>query len=242
MKYCLLCFLLIFSLTSCTVTESMTINENGEGTITVNELRDEQSYMQWVGEDYNKENFYKDSTYVVQDLIAVYAETFARLPDFEKEIFRQYNRVKVHEYKSAVEKIFRNTITYSFKKVNTIPDLYKAIDYADDIVHNYALSAEEHYYKVAYFYDGNIFKRTVIITNPVELEKQKASIGNMTKQYAAFKVKQDLILEYHFSKPIKSVSHPAAQISSDRKSVTIQLILSDCLINPESSSVEVVFD
>jgi hypothetical protein len=38
-----------------------------------------------------------------------------------------------------------------------VPDLYKTEDYADDLENNYALTAEKHYYKVSYDFDGTIF-------------------------------------------------------------------------------------
>jgi hypothetical protein len=37
--------------------------------------------------------------------------------------------------------------------------LYKTEDYADDLENNYALTAEKHYYKVSYDFDGTIFKK-----------------------------------------------------------------------------------
>jgi hypothetical protein len=44
-----------------------------------------------------------------------------------------------------------------------IIDLYKIDDYVDDIRRNYALSAEEHYYKVGYAFEGNHFNRQLLL-------------------------------------------------------------------------------
>jgi hypothetical protein len=41
---------------------------------------------------------------------------------------------------------------------------------------------------------------------------------------------------------IKSVSNPKAQISLDQKSLQIDFKITDCLQNPESTNLEVVFE
>lgn len=242
MRYTILTLLLSFCCKSCQVSETLTLDEKGQGSITVTELRDEQSYMQLVGEEYTKESFFKDETYLFQDVIVKHQETFARLPDFEKAIFQKYAAVTVHEFKSAIEKIFRTTIKHSFNAVEEIPDLYKTEDYADDIVNNYALVAEEHYYVVSFCLKDNVFSRKVNITNPTELKKQQDEISNLKKRYDAFNLKQNLLLDYHFARKIKSVSNPLAQISEDRKSLQLKLLLSDCLSDPESTNLEVFFE
>jgi hypothetical protein len=57
-------------LTSCQITEKLTINSDGSGIITQEVLRDEQSYQLIMGEEYSKEEEYQDTTYVFKDVIA----------------------------------------------------------------------------------------------------------------------------------------------------------------------------
>ncbi len=234
--------LLVFFLTSCQVTETIYLNENGTGKIETVSLRDEHSYMQLAGENYSKEEIFRDTTYVFEDLIAKHSETFSRLPAFEKAIFQKFATVKVHIKKSSFEKEFRTTITQNFNKIEEVADLYKTEEYADDIENNYALVAEEHYYSVNYAFDGSLFKRIVKITDAVELKKQQDKIEGYKTQVSKFKITQPYHLKYHFPRKIKSVSNSNAKISEDRKSLELQFLIADCLVNPESTNLEVVLE
>jgi len=236
-------FLLLILLTgSCQVTETLRLNPDGSGTIEVTELRDEHSYMQLAKEEYSKEDIFKDTTYVFTDYFKKYAETFARTPKEDQEVYLKYSNVKVNIKKSSYEKEFRTTVSQSFNKETDIADLYKAEDYADNIKKNYALTAEEHYYKVNYTFENNHFNRTVKITDSIQLKKEFDQIEKIKTHYKGYKLVQSYVLDYHFSRKIQSVSNPLAKISGDRKSLTLQFLLTDCKQNPEITNLEVVLE
>ena len=235
--------LLILLLTvSCQVTETLYINADGSGTIKTIAVRDEQSYMQLVGENYAKEEKFVDTTYVFSDYIKQYADNFSKLPTAEKEVYAKFKDVNVHIKKSSFDKEFRNTIWQDFKKVEHIADLEKTENYADNLKHNYALSAEEHYYTVSYTFDGTVFKRIVIVTDPVELKKRQDLISERKSQLSKFKIAQSYTLSYHFPKKIKSVSNPNATISEDKKSVKLVFEIATVLQDPVSTTLEVVLE
>ena len=227
-------------LTSCQITETLTINTDGSGKITQEVVRDEQSYQLLMGEDYSKEEEYQDTTYVFKDVIAKNQETFSRLTKFEKEVFEKFNPVTVHIKKSSIEKHFKTTFTQEFKVVEEVADLLKTENYVSDIIHNYALAAEEHYFSVQYTYDGKIFKRIVKITNPERLKTEQARVEANKKYYATLKLVENFVLKYQFPLKIKSVSNPNAKISSDQKSLQLDFKITDCLYNPENTNLEVV--
>lgn len=239
-KYTLL--LLVLFLTSCQITETIYLNQDGTGKIETESLRDEHSYMQLAGENYSKEEKFEDTTYVFKDFITKYSETFSKLPISEKAVFQKYATVNVHIKKSSFEKEFRTTITQNFNKISAVADLYKTQEYADDLEHNYALTAEEHYYSVSYTFDGSLFKRIVKITDEVELKKQQDKISELKTRAANFKINQTYVLKYHFPRKIKSVSNANAKISDDKKSLELQFLISDCLQNPESTNLEVILE
>ena len=241
MKKYIVLFLLAF-LSSCQVTETITIKPDGSGTIALTRLRDEQSYMQVAGEKYNSEEKFVDTTYVFSEYINKYAENFVRLPNAEKEIFNKFKDVKVHIKKSSFEKEFKNTISQAFDKIEAVADLYKTEEYADDIENNYALAAEEHYYSINYTYDGRVFKRIVKITDAVELKKQQDMIEGYKTQLSKFKITQPYMLKYHFPRKIMTVSNTNAKISEDKKSLELQFLIMDCLQNPESTNLEVILE
>ena len=235
------CFLLLITV-SCQVTETLHLNPDGSGSIEVVELRDENSYMQLVKEAYSKEDIYKDTTYVFSDYFQKYSETFNRTAPEDQAVYKHYSNVKVHSKKSSYDKEFRTTISQNFQKASEIVDLYKTEDYADNIKNNYALSAEEHYYKVRYDYTDNHFSRIVKITDSTHFKNQMDKIEQYKTYYKGHKLVQNFQLKYYFPRKIQSVSNPLATISADRKSLSLQLLLTDCLQNPEITNLEVVLE
>ncbi len=241
MKFSVLPFFIIFA-TSCQFSETIRIEADGSGTIQTNSLRDEQSYLKLVLGNYNNEEIFQDTTYVVKDFINKHAETFNRISDADKAVFRKYTNVQVHIKNSSYEKEFRTTITQKFATPNDIADLYKTTEYVSDIRNNYALSAEEHYYKVNYFFDGKVFNRKVVITDDAELKKQVARIDTLKTRYGKLDLLQSYRLEYHFPKRIKSFSNPNAIVELDQKTLVLDFFISDCLQNPKSTDLEVILE
>ncbi|WP_149208322.1 hypothetical protein [Flavobacterium johnsoniae] len=241
MKY-LSIFLLLVSFTSCQVTETITINPDGSGVVEMKQDREENSYMRLAGEEYTKENVFKDTTYIFKDYINKYNENFLKYLPEEQQLFQKYANVKVHTKRSSFEKEYRNEFVLHFNTVSEIPDLYKTEDYASDIEHNYALSAENHYFRIGYNFDGKTFSRLVSIINETELEKAKKQSKEFNAKYGALKLVQSYVLNYHFPRNIKSVSNSKAFISADKRSLTLEFLLSDCLQDPEMTNLEVVFE
>jgi hypothetical protein len=227
---------------SCQVTETIHLNPDGSGSIEVADLRDENSYMQLAKEEYSKENIYRDTTYVFGDYIKKHQETFSRTPVADQKVFLRYSEVKVRRKQSSYEKEFLTTYTQNFQKASDIVDLYKTDHYLDDVKNNYALSAEEHYYKVNYTFEGNHFNRTVKVIDSLMLKKEFDEIEKLKTKYKGYKLLQSYVLNYHFPRKIQSVSNPLAKINEDRKSLSVQFLLTDCLQNPESTNLEVVLE
>lgn len=199
MKY-LSCLLILILFVSCQITETIIINSDGSGTIEIEQLRDENSYMQLVGEEYSKENVFQDTTYIFKGYIEKYKQNFAKYKPEEQQLFQKYANVKTQIKRSSYEKEFRTVFTLHFDKVHEIPDLFKTEDYASDIQHNYALTAEEHYFRIGYAFDGKVFKRSDAIINTAEFEKAKLQVENFEKKYSSSKLAQIYVLKYHFPK------------------------------------------
>lgn len=234
------CAFFIITLHSCQVTETIHLNSDGSGSILVEEMRDEQSYQLIAGENYSKEEKFEDTTYVFQNYVQKYAETFEKLTPFEKSVYEKHYPVDVKIKKSSYEKEFRTQLSQQFKTISEVADLYKTEDYADNIQNNYALSAEKHYYSVAFSFSDNHFKRIVLITNPEELKKQQEELAKIKERISTFPLKQSFELRYYFPKPIQSVSNAKAVISADKKSFVLTFSLIEVVTNPESTNLEVI--
>ena len=235
-------FLLPFLTISCQVTETLHLNADGSGNIEVINLRDENSYMQIARENYSKEDIFKDTTYVFGDYIKKHQETFSRTPIADQRVFLRYAEVKIHKKASSYDKEFRTTYTQNFQKATDIVDFSKTEHYLNDIKNNYALAAEEHYYNVCYDYNGNRFHRTVTITDTLMQKKEFDKIEEIKEKYKGYKLVQNYFLNYHFPRKIQSVSNSLAKISNDRKALSLQFLLSDCLQNPLITNLEVILE
>ena len=234
-------FLLLVTLPlliSCEVTETVHINDDYSGTVVFDSHRNENSYLQIAGENYTKETAEQDTTYVFKDYIAKYNTNFVKYTETEKALFNRFKEVTVHLKKSAFEKEFRTTISQEFQKVEDVADLSKTENYVSDIVHNYALTAEEHYYTIQYTLQNKQFNRIVTITNDTILKKEKEKLSSYNKIYD-LKLMQSYILEYHFPTKIKSVSNSSAVISDDKKSLKLQFAILDFLKDPLSTNLTV---
>lgn len=227
---------------SCQVTETIHLNADGSGIIELIELREENSYMQIAKENYSSENIFRDTTYVFGDYIKKHQETFSRTAVADQNVFLRYSDVKIHRKASSYDKEFRTTYTQNFQKASDIVDLSKTDHYLDDIINNYALSAEEHYYKVSYSYMNNRFNRTVTIIDTLEQKKEYDKIEGLKTKYKGYKLVQNYILNYHFPRKIQSVSNANAVIGEDQKSLKLEFLLTDCLQNPLITNLEVVLE
>ncbi len=79
-------FTFIFAI-SCKLSETIYIDAEGSGTIKTSSLRDEQSYLKLVLGNYNNEDIFKDTTYVVKDFISKHSETFNRISEDDNAVF-----------------------------------------------------------------------------------------------------------------------------------------------------------
>lgn len=235
--------LFLFLLAGCQVSETITINNDGSGNIEIIELRDE-NFFQKINSLNNiiEEEKFVDSTYIFGDFIKKHSKTFSITPVEHQKIFERYGAVKVLVQKNSYDKVFRNTYTQNFESTKQIVDLYKTDDYLDDIIKNYSLDAEEHYYSVNYTFDDIVFKRIVKITNNELLKKENTIINNYKSRLLNFNPINSYILNYNFPRTIKSVSNPNAKIGRDKKSLILEFFLSDCLQNPEITNLEVVLE
>ena len=64
----------------------------------------------------------------------------------------------------------------------------------------------------------------------------------MKNRYSQFKINQPYVLKYYFPRKIKSVSNANAKISEDKKALELQFLITDCVVNPESTNLEVLLE
>ena len=239
---------LIATLTSCTLTENIYVNDNGTGKFSVD--MDGSSLMAMAGEQLGdqmgadtKKNI--DTTFTFKQLFEEKKDSIAKLsPEAQKELKKLENFV-VNTKMNAEKKEFLMTLSTDFKNVNELQDAVQALSSLQKLEGGansstpFAGGLGDNNSKLSYTYDGKKFTRKAVIDKQKLAEKGKESEADMSKMIFA---SSTYILKYHFPKRIKKVSNPTALFSEDRKSITIQYPFTDYMENPDKLNFDVEFE
>lgn len=232
--------IVLFSATSCHITEDIYIKEDGSGYLGAEVLRDENAYLQFQGDDYVLKEEYVDSAYVMKDVIENERATFDRFMVEDQDLLMRYSGVKVHLKKDSFSKEYKVAFSQSFGKIEDVEDLSKLLDYVDDLKYNYVMDPQGKRTHLSYTFDENVFRRNFKILNQKEFDSYKDQIQNARQLVNISNF--SYTANYHFPRKIKKVSHPDAVISSDGKTLTLKQSLIDCLDNPDLAILEVVLE
>lgn len=238
---------LVATLTSCTFTENMYINDNGAGKFSVD--IDGSALMEMAGDQLGnqmgadaKKNV--DSTFTFKQLIAEKQDSISKLsPEAQKEIKKLENFV-FNIKMNGEQKQFLMNIATDFKSVNELQDILQSMSALQKLEGGNAPSTPfaglgDNKSKLSYTYDGKKFTRKAIIDKQKITEKAADSTADMSKMMFA---SSNYIIKYHFPKPVKKVSNPNALFSDDRKTITIQYPFTDYMENPDKLNFDVEFE
>lgn len=238
---------LIATLTSCTFTENITINDNGSGKFSVD--LDGSSMMAMAGDQLGEQmgadaKKDMDSTFTFKQLFEEKKDSIAKLsPEMQKELKKIENFV-VHTKMSSEKKEFLMTLSTDFKNVNEMQDILQTISTLQKLEGGTGMNPlgsnfGDNKSKLNYTYDGKKFTRKAIIDKQKLTEKAKDSTADMSKMIFA---SSNYVVKYHFPKKIKKVSNPNALFSEDRKTITIQYPFTDYMENPDKLNFDVEFE
>lgn len=233
-------FFILFLATSCHFKEAIYINEDGSGRIEAECVRDENIYMQSMGEEYFTHEEFTDSTYVVKDVIEKEKEIFSRFLPEHQALLRRYENVKVRTKKDSYAKEYRKMVSVAFKDINEVEDLTKVYDFVDDLKNNYPMKPEGKRTHLNYTFDGTTFRRNFKVLNQARYDEYKETIVSYKQILNASNF--SYTANYYFPRKIKSVSNPDAVLSADGKKLTLKMSAIDCLERPELAFLEVVLE
>lgn len=245
MKQLSILLLGLFLLTSCEITEKVYIDQ--QGNVSYSSNMDLTQMMQMVPKDELKENDYPIDSIFTVDGIAKSNTDFSKgfEGDEEREIMKNFkihvkldddvsfmnmilDKKNLNEFNSFMSNLSSNIETINAKRMKqneALPDSAQ-IDLVDIPIFSMPKLS----------YNKKSFKRTGPIKSITETSKSEQMEGmegfvNMIK----FK------LEYHFDRPIKSVSDKSARLSPDAKTVYIEKPMSEAADNPKAFDFEVKF-
>ncbi|MFI0430517.1 hypothetical protein [Mariniflexile sp. HMF6888] len=244
--FALFCLVIFITLFSCQFSENIYINADGSGKM---EFSFDGSQLMQMAGDKIGENQEKaiDSTFSFKELFDTMRDSISKLSEEEQQKIKSLEPFNMHMVMDPKTSKMTFDMFTDFKKVSELQDMFKAMKSFGDLKGNEKASGENNPFssfggdgttELDYNYDGKIFKRTARIIDKEAYKQVTDSLGQMAMMFGSSTYK----LNYHFPKPIKSVSNETAMFSSDRKSFTVEFDFMDYIANPEALNLEVVLE
>lgn len=231
--------------TSCQFSENIYINEDGTGRVSFN--MDGAELMEKLGEQMAKSDEKRvDSTISFKDLFKDQQDSISKLSQAEQDKLKKLEAFKMHMVVDAEKKEMNMDMYSDFKSVSELQDMFATMNTAGDIdksnnpnskaaANPMASLGSEGSSTTNYSYNGNIFKREVVVLDEEKLAAVKDSLGQAEMMFAS----SEYTLNYHFPRKIKSVSLDNAKISEDGKSFSVSVNFLQYIQDPESLNLEV---
>lgn len=246
MKKLLLLLLVVFTFSSCTFTEEITINPDGTGKYDLN--IDGSALMAMMPQDSvgGKKEKAIDSTFSFQQLFEEKKDSIAKLPKAQQEKMKKMEKFNLRMLMNYETKKFFFSLNTDFKSVSELQDVMdnmSEMQTMNKVTKEASLNPmgdasmfRSNGSKLNYVYDGKKFIRKAI----VDKTALKKAIDS-TDSYKMIFESSKYILKYHFPKAVKSVSNKSALFSEDRKTITIEHAFNEYMNEPEKLNFEVVF-
>ncbi|MBP0903240.1 hypothetical protein ACFSKN_14815 [Mariniflexile gromovii] len=233
-------------LTSCQFSENIYINADGSGKMEFS--FDGSQLMQMAGDKMGESQEKAiDSTFSFKELFSSMKDSISKLSEEEQQKLKRLEPFNMHMVMDPKTSKMNFEMFTDFKNVNELQDMFKAMKSFGDLKGKEKAGAENNPFssfggdgttELDYKYDGKTFKRTAKILDKEAHKQVTDSIGQMAMMFGSSTYK----LNYHFPKPIKSVSNETAMFSADRKTVTVEYGFMDYIANPEALNLEVVLE
>ena len=226
----------IFLLTSCMFTEEIYLNNDGSGNYAFN--IDLSEMMKSMGEmslkDSLKESKVLDTIVFFKDILEEYKDSIATLDKEDKEIIEALKDLKLHMHVDEEKGEMLMDFKMDFKDISELKNMEQKIAKAQ------ALSDKKKKDKsmpsnsdVSYSFKDKTFSRNVSLK---DLSEEQL---NEIKQASSFLEGGLYKIIYHFESEIKSVSFDGAQISDDKKTMTIEIPMDSIIKNQKLLDFEV---
>ncbi|WP_452601409.1 hypothetical protein [Pontimicrobium sp. MEBiC06410] len=243
----LLACLLVFVLTSCQFSEDIYINEDGSGKMSFS--FDGSELMQMAGDEMGGKEEVIDSTFSFKELFDTKRDSISKLSAEEQEKLKSLEPFNMHMVMNTKTSEMKFDMYREFSKADELQDMFKAMNNfsnmkgkgaakVNDPNNPFSSLGKNGSTELSYSYNGRVFTRTAKILDKEAYKQMTDSISKMSMMFASSKYK----LNYHFPKPIKSVSNEKALYSADRKSVTVEYGFMEYVSNPEALNLEVILE
>lgn len=242
LKFLVLSLVMVF-FTSCQFSENIYINEDGSGKMEFS--FDGSELMVMAGDEMAKDGEEAvDSVMSFKDMLYEKRDSISKLPKEEQEKLKALEPFSVRTLMNPETKEMKINMFADFKNVSELQNMFETLSKVQDFDNSKAPKQDNPFNmnsgntKLSYTFDGKTFTRSATIVDR-DIHKMAAdSLSKMSMMFTSSKYK----LNYHFPRPIKSVSNDKAMFSGDRKSVTIEFGFMDYATDPESLNLTIVLE
>ncbi len=220
----------VLLLTSCMFTEEIYINKNGSGNYAF-KIDMSEMLTSMEGEttkDSLKKSKALDTIIFFKDIIIENKDSIAKLSKEDQQLINELQDLKLHMLVNEEKKQMLLDFNLDFKNLDELKNIQKKINKAQALNDKKNNPQKDMTFNadVTYTLDKKMFSRNVKLKNlsTEEFEKHTKSTSMLEGTYQ---------LIYHFEKDIKSVSYKFAQISADKKTMTIEVDMDTLIKNPK---------
>lgn len=242
-KVCLL-LLLTIVLVSCQFSETMVINEDGTGRMSLAMDMSEMMAMMPASDTLEPKI---DSIVSFKKIFEEKKDSIATLPKEEQERLKLLENYQMRILMDPADQKMEYEIFTDFKSVAEANNLMEGLNASESMSVSPMGATDTSKEKkeqqqqptgVKFSYKNNVFKRDAYIKDPEAFAK----ISDSIQAFEAFMEDAVYKIKYTFPKKIKSVSIEDAEISSNGKTVTFQKSFFAYMKNPDELDVEIILE
>lgn len=242
LRKCLVLFLSIGMLASCSFTEEIYLNEDGSGKLSIN--FDGNELMSMVGTmDSLKQEEVIDSIIVFKRLLEDKKDSIATLSMEEQAKLKKLEPFSMRVVMNPEAQEMRFELLAEFDDITKMDDAFNAFQNASSLNPASGLGSgqempmlsESPSTKVNYSFTGNIFSRTTKIIDQELFQKSTDSLAGAEM----FLSGSTYTFKYHFPRRVKSVNVEGATFSMDGKTIIYEVSFLDMTKTPEAISLQV---
>lgn len=226
-------------LTSCQFSENIYINDDGSGKMSF--VFDGSDLMKMSGDSTQISEKPIDSIIVFKEFLKEKKDSIAQLSFEEQESLKSLEGFTMHTKIDSENQEMTVDMFTDFKNVEELQNAMAAMSKAnslgkkedeDNPFSSFGNSAAT---EMEYSFNKGVFKRKATLVNKELHQQVLDSIGEAEMMFAS----SSYVLNYHFPRPIKSVSNENALFSADKKSFKLEISFLEYIKNPEVLNLEV---
>lgn len=226
-------------LTSCQFSENIYINDDGSGKMSL--VFDGSDLMKMSGDSTQISEKPIDSIIVFKEFLKEKKDSIAQLSFEEQESLKSLEGFTMHTKIDSENQEMTVDMFTDFKNVEELQNAMAAMSKAnslgkkedeDNPFSSFGNSAAT---EMEYSFNKGVFKRKATLVNKELHQQVLDSIGEAEMMFAS----SSYVLNYHFPRPIKSVSNENALFSADKKSFKLEISFLEYIKNPEVLNLEV---